>query len=63
MIKLHFGVKQLKISKNVGVLHSFVWNYVNTLTWRVFAETVTIIIIIAVKIVNGVCTIRMFYYA
>ena len=28
MIQLHFGVKQLKIGKTMGVLHSFVWNYV-----------------------------------
>ena len=28
MIQLHFGVKQLKVGKTMGVLHSFVWNYV-----------------------------------
>ena len=28
MIQLHFGVKQLKIGKTMGALHSFVWNYV-----------------------------------
>ena len=28
MIQLHFGVKQLKIGKTVGVLHAFVVNYV-----------------------------------
>ena len=28
MIQLHFEVKQLKILKTMGVLHSFVWNFV-----------------------------------
>ena len=28
MIQLHFGVKQLKIGKTMGVLHSSTWNYV-----------------------------------
>ena len=28
MIQLHFGVKQLNIGKIIGVLQSFVWNYV-----------------------------------
>ena len=28
MAKLHFGVKQLNIGETMGVLHSFVWNYV-----------------------------------
>ena len=28
MIQLHFGVKQLKIGKAMGVLHLFAWNYV-----------------------------------
>ena len=27
-MQLHFGIKQLKIDKTMGVLHSFVWNYV-----------------------------------
>ena len=28
MIRLHYGVKQLKVLKTTSVLHSFVWNYV-----------------------------------
>ena len=28
MIQVHFGVKQLKIGKTMGVLYSFAWNYV-----------------------------------
>ena len=28
MIKLHFGVKQMKIGESMDVLHSFTWNYV-----------------------------------
>ena len=28
MIQIKFCVKQLKIGKLVGVLHSFAWNYV-----------------------------------
>ena len=28
MIQLHFGVKQLKIGKTMGVLDSSAWNYV-----------------------------------
>ena len=29
MIQLHFGVKQSKIGKSIGVLCLFLWNYVN----------------------------------
>ena len=29
MIQLHFDVNQLNIGKSTGVLHLFVWNYVN----------------------------------
>ena len=29
MIQLHYGVKQLKIGKSMGVLRLFAWNYVN----------------------------------
>ena len=29
MIQLHFGVKQLKIGKTMGILHSVVCDYVN----------------------------------
>ena len=29
MIQLHFDVNQLNIGKSMGVLHLFVWNYVN----------------------------------
>ena len=28
MIQLHFDVKQLKIGKTMGALHSFMWNYI-----------------------------------
>ena len=28
MIKLHFGVKQLRIGKTIRILQSFVWNCV-----------------------------------
>ena len=28
MIQLHCGVNQMKIGKSMGVLHSFVWNFV-----------------------------------
>ena len=29
MIQLHFNENQLNIGKSMGVLHLFVWNYVN----------------------------------
>ena len=29
MIQVHFGIKQSKIGKRIGVLCIFVWNYVN----------------------------------
>ena len=29
MIQLHFDANQLNIGKSTGVLHLFVWNYVN----------------------------------
>ena len=29
MIQLHFGIKQLKIGKTMGVLCLLLWNYVN----------------------------------
>ena len=28
MIKLHFGVEQLRVGKAIGILQSFVWNCV-----------------------------------
>ena len=41
MIQLHFGVKQLKIDKTMGILHSFVWNHIKYANVEVFAGTVT----------------------
>ena len=52
MTQLHFGVKQLKIDRTMGVLYSFGWNHVNTLTWRVFAETVTYIKLHAIAVIS-----------
>ena len=28
MIKIHFGIKQIKIGESMGVIHTFAWNYV-----------------------------------
>ena len=28
MIKIHFGIKQMKIGESMGVIHSFAWNYI-----------------------------------
>ena len=36
----HFGVKQLKIGKTMGVLHSFAWYYAKYANMEGFAETV-----------------------
>ena len=41
MIRLHFGVKQLTISKTMVVAHSFAWNYVKYANMEGFTETVT----------------------
>ena len=41
MIQLHFDVKQLKISKTMGILNAIAWNYVKNANMEVFAETVT----------------------
>ena len=51
MVQLHFGVKQLNISKTMGVYSKTMGVYIhfcgtmyNVLTWRVFTEIVTIIL-------------------
>ena len=41
MIQLHFGLKQLKIGKTMGVLNSSAWNYVKYANMEGFSEAVT----------------------
>ena len=60
MIQLHFCAKQLKIDKTMGVLHSFVQNYVkysNTEDFRKNSHIIMLLYFMQVLIVS-----LTFYY-